>query len=106
MVKLASGVSVQATLPENGDVAAGREVSVVVRPEHTDLTADADAAVLHGTLANIVYFGTDTHYHIDLAGGGEFTVRMQNTRGNEAAYAAGEPVHIHLDANALQVLRD
>ena len=33
-----------------------------------------------GTLSNIVYFGTDTHYHVELDGGGEFIVRHQNSQ--------------------------
>ena len=34
-----------------------------------------------GTLENIVYFGTDTHYHVRAGGGSEFIVRQQNSRG-------------------------
>jgi spermidine/putrescine transport system ATP-binding protein len=103
---LPSGASVTVTLPEGSETAAGHEVTVVVRPEHADLCDDETTATLHGTLANIVYFGTDTHYYVELAEGGEFTVRMQNTRANEADYALGSPVHIRLDADSVQVLKD
>ncbi len=36
------------------------------------------ATLLNGMLENIVYFGTDTHYHVQLNGGGQFTVRQQS----------------------------
>jgi hypothetical protein len=42
---------------------------VVVRPEHARLVADAKKATLTGMLDNVVYFGTDTHYHVSLKGG-------------------------------------
>ena len=32
-----------------------------------------------GRLENVVYFGTDTHFHVRLDGGGEFIVRQQNS---------------------------
>jgi spermidine/putrescine transport system ATP-binding protein len=44
-------------------------VTVVVRPEHAVLTTDESAASLTGTVDNIVYFGTDTRYHLRLADG-------------------------------------
>ena len=55
------------------------KVTVVVRPEHASLVAASGKATLSGKLENIVYFGTDTHYHVKLNGGGEFTVRHQNS---------------------------
>ena len=55
-------------------------VTVVVRPEHASIVAACKARQrFPGKLENIVYFGTDTHYHVKLNGGGEFTVRHQNS---------------------------
>ena len=40
---------------------------------------------LEGVIENIVYFGTDTHFHLTLNGGEQFTVRKQNSSGNGGA---------------------
>ena len=45
------------------------KVTVVVRPEHADLAKAGKSQRLSGMLENIVYFGTDTHYHVQLADG-------------------------------------
>jgi spermidine/putrescine transport system ATP-binding protein len=98
-VKLDSGTRLSAALPE-GFKPAGR-VTVVVRPEHARLTKEGGA--LGGTLENIVYFGTDTHFHIRADGGTEFIVRQQNMRGAESGYAVGERIGIAIGSDAAQV---
>ena len=101
---LASGKTIEASLPE-GDIAAG-PVTAVVRPEHASLVKAGKTAALTGVLCNIVYFGTDTHYHVDVDSGGHFTVRMQNARGEAGSMAVGDKVGIVIDAGSAQVLRD
>ena len=102
VLRLASGRETGADLPE-GMQASGK-VTAAVRPEHTTLTAeDGD---LGGTLENIVYFGTDTHYHVRLADGAAFVVRNQTLRDSAEAFRAGQQVGIQLKADAIQVLRD
>ncbi len=103
-LKLASGKQIAASLPD-GDIAAGN-VTAVVRPEHASLTKPKASSVLTGVLENVVYFGTDTHYHVALATGGTFTVRMQNARGRAGEFGEGDKVGIDIDAGATQVLRD
>jgi spermidine/putrescine transport system ATP-binding protein len=103
-VKLDSGATVSASMPP-GATASGR-VTLVVRPEHTRLVVPANGAPLSGRLENVVYFGTDTHYHVQLAQGSEFIVRMQNTRDRGAAYEAGQIVGIDIGENAAQILKD
>jgi spermidine/putrescine transport system ATP-binding protein len=63
-------------------------------------------ATLKGVLQNVVYFGTDTHFHVQLDGGSEFVVRQQNRRGMASGLAAGEAVGITISDEAAQVLRD
>ncbi len=104
-VRLPSGARMNASLPVDAAVSNGK-VSVVVRPEHARLTRDLASAALKGKLDTVVYFGTDTHYHLKLASGEPFMVRQQNTRDGAAAFAAGEDVGITLSDNAVQVLRD
>ena len=103
-LKLASGKQIAASLPD-GDMAAGR-ITAVVRPEHASLTNPKASSVLAGTLETVVYFGTDTHYHVALTTGGTFIVRMQNARGQAGEFREGDKVGIDIDAGATQVLRD
>ena len=49
---------------------------------------------MQGTLENIVYFGTDTHYHRHLADGSVFTIRQQNRPGGAGAFAVGADVGV------------
>ena len=104
VLKLASGKTINASLPDSS-FSRGK-VSVVVRPEHATLTKPAASSVLRGTLDNVVYFGTDTHYHVALDTGGEFIVRLQNARGELGAFKAGDKVGVSIDKGAAQVLRD
>ncbi len=103
-VALDAGATITAGVAE-GFKPAGR-VTVVVRPEHADIVADKKRAPLSGRLENIVYFGTDTHYHVKLSGGGEFVVRHQNSRAGENEFKKGANVGITIEAGAAQVLKD
>ena len=102
-VVLPGGVQVPASVPEG--VGAG-EVSVVVRPEHAFLSEDRDASPLRGVVKNVVYFGTDTNYHLELATGGEFVVRMQNRRDAGTHFAEGRQAGVAFQENAVQALKD
>ena len=103
-LRLPSGTETDADMPEGLDDA--KKVTVVVRPEHARLAADAGEATLSGTLENIVYFGTDTHYHVRLDAGELFTIRAQNLRGRDETHESGSRIGIHLGDRAVQVLKD
>ncbi len=103
-VKLLSGATAKATAPA-GWTPEGA-VTIVVRPEHARLGAVGVDAPLSGRLENIVYFGTDTHYHLRLTDGGPFVVRMQNVRGNEEDFHVGDELPVEVGKNAMQILRD
>jgi spermidine/putrescine transport system ATP-binding protein len=103
-LRLPSGATLRAALADGA--AASGKVSVVIRPEHARLTAVGEGAPLTGRLETIVYFGTDTHYHLRLADGDPFVVRMQNRRGAEEAFVEGAEVGIAIGENAVQVLKD
>ncbi|WP_181702743.1 ABC transporter ATP-binding protein [Chthonobacter albigriseus] len=102
-IKLGTGAVIAAGVPD-GMTPAG-EVTVVVRPEHAVIT-DPETAAVKGTVDTVVYFGTDTHYHLKLDSGAPFTVRQQNRRGREVHLAAGQPVGIDIPGGVAQVLRD
>jgi spermidine/putrescine transport system ATP-binding protein len=104
-LKLASGAKINVTLPK-GMSGAGGQVTIAVRPERAVLCTDASAALLQGELQNIVYFGTDTHYHIKLPDGNAFTARVQNTRSRQAPFELGAQIGIAIEPEAIQVLRD
>jgi spermidine/putrescine transport system ATP-binding protein len=103
-IRLSGGATVEAGLPEG--LKPSGTVTIVVRPEHADVVRHGEPAALTGSLSNIVYFGTDTHYHVALDGGGEFIVRHQNSRGGEFSFRQGEKVGIAFEPDAAQVLRD
>ncbi len=102
-IRLPSGSIVASTI--NTGASPSGKVSVVVRPEHASITS-ADDADLTGRLENVVYFGTDTHYHLRLPGGEPFIVRRQNSRGGEESLTAGAEVGIRIGDNAVQILAD
>ena len=102
-VRLASGATLPAGLPEGFEPKG--TVTIVVRPEHARVVPEGEAAVFAGTVSNVVYFGTDTHYYVALDGGGQFMVRQQNSR-TAHDFEMGERVGIQIDELAARVLRD
>ncbi len=103
-VRLTSGREI--TLECDHPAAASRHLTLAVRPEQVRLTADGSASPLNGVLENIVYFGTDTHYHLRLQDGGSFTARLQNSRERQELFAEGDQLGIVFDPETVQVLRD
>ena len=104
-LKLSSGKEVKVELPE-GMVPADR-VTAVVRPEYAQLFAkDQNNSDLRGVLENIVYFGTDTHYHIRLPDETRFVIRRQNRLEDTETFDVGQTVDIAFKPNSVQVLRD
>jgi spermidine/putrescine transport system ATP-binding protein len=100
-IALDAGATIAAGLGE-GLTPSGK-VTVVVRPEHASIVAASGKVTLSGRLENIVYFGTDTHYHVKLDGGGEFTVRHQNFT-QRTGFKRG--IMALFGAEAARVLRD
>ncbi len=103
-VRLASGATRVASAP--ADSPASGQVSLVVRPERVGLCAPGDGAALMGRVENVVYFGTDTIYHLRLEGDAPFIVRLQNREGARVVHGQGETVGVMIADHALQVLRD
>ena len=81
--------TISAGLPD-GLKPSGR-VTLVVRPEHADLVKPGGAADLWGKLENVVYFGTDTHYHVRLDGGAAFHgAPAEQRHGVASAFETGD----------------
>ncbi|WP_397541930.1 polyamine ABC transporter ATP-binding protein [Roseovarius salis] len=103
-IRLASGAETRARAAQ-GAQGAGGQVTIAVRPEHARLD-DIDGALLPGTLENIVYFGTDTHYHVTLDAGGKFVIRQQNQPDAQQTHATGDRVGVSFAPGIGQVLKD
>jgi spermidine/putrescine transport system ATP-binding protein len=103
-VALASGAAITAGVPEG--FAPNGKVTVVVRPEHADIVKPGKGATVSGKLENIVYFGTDTHFHVKLKDAGEFIVRRQNAHAGHDHLETGKDVGVLFEPGAAQVLRD
>ena len=103
-VRFVGNATIAAGYPEGFDPSGN--VTLVVRPEHADLVADPGKGTISGTLSNIVYFGTDTHYHVTLDGGENFIVRHQNSRANSVRYETGDKVGILFEEDAARVLKN
>jgi spermidine/putrescine transport system ATP-binding protein len=103
-VRLPSG----AELPARGVNGAtdGAPVTLAIRPERVSFAAAGAGAPLEGTVETVVYFGTDTLFHLRLADGRPFVVRAQNREGARHALAPGDRVGLMLPPDALQVLAD
>ncbi|HFL6349454.1 TPA: TOBE domain-containing protein, partial [Pseudomonas aeruginosa] len=86
-----------ATTPGSG------AVTLAIRPERTELAADGQ---LEGVLENIVYVGTDTVYHLNVAGQPGFRVRQQNRDGARCPHSPGAKVRVRIPAAAIRVLAE
>lgn len=80
-------------------------MTLAVRPEHADL-CDPNSALLAGSLKNVVYFGTDTHYHVGLESGEMFILRRQNQPGHTQNWATGDRVGLDFAPGTAQILKD
>ena len=100
-VRLSSGREV--TAQGKSDVAG--KVTLAVRPEHAGLVAE-DAGDLRGRLTDVVYFGTDTHFHVALDDGTAVVLRQQNAPDRAAGHATGDRVGVAVPDGVAQVLAD
>lgn len=106
VARLASGKTVSIQNPDQRRVDPGARISVVVRPEHATLTKEPQEACLSATLNNIVYFGTDTRYHLSIDNGADFVVRRQNDPSHVEVFSEGDRVGISFNPDVMQMLND
>ena len=101
---LPCGAEIDTILPDG--MAPDGEVTAMIRPEHAEIVSDGGPCDLEGTLENVVYFGTDTHFHVRLKGGLPFVVRLQNGPSSATRLTPGLRVGVKIDEAAAKVLRD
>lgn len=83
----------------------GRSVSIAIRPEQLRLMPAGTQDSLPATVTRSVYFGTDSHIHMELQDGTEMVARLQ-TDATQDSLANGAQVGITFAPHALQVLED
>ncbi|RJG12527.1 ABC transporter ATP-binding protein [Pseudomonas cavernicola] len=96
-VRLADGQLLSAFSSKRG------AVTLAIRPERVSLAEDGQ---LEALVENVVYVGTDTVYHLQVAGQSGFRVRQQNRDGALCAYGPGERVRVRVAATAIKVLNE
>ncbi|KMW58604.1 Putrescine transport ATP-binding protein PotA [Candidatus Rhodobacter oscarellae] len=98
MARLPCGHAV--ALPEGATM--GRS-TLLVRPEHLGIAApQGNETELLGQIENLVYLGTDTHFHLRLAQGPTLVARRQNDPAEQARFAVGDQVAVEIDGRAVQ----
>jgi spermidine/putrescine transport system ATP-binding protein len=110
------GGVVELEIPASGTVhinstrtfTSGQKVSIAVRPEKLRLNVPIENGNnLFGTVEDIVYIGTDTHYGIRLRGGQKARVREQNvTREHKSIAKTGEEVQVSFTQTSPRVLTE
>jgi len=88
------------------DAALNTAVNITVRPEQAVLVEDLDSADLQGTVTNVMYSGTDSHFHIELANKEEFIAKLQNAGPTRRDWKTGQTVGIKLHNDAVQIVTD
>jgi len=95
--RLASGAVVEAAAQ---DLAPGARVALSTRPERLSF---GPAGTLEGVVDAVVYFGTDTTFHVALDGGaGTIRVREQNLAGRDLPHGRGDRVRVVVPEAALR----
>ena len=85
----------------------GRDGLYMVRPERITLGPDGDAgASVNGRIAEVVYLGMHTRYHVETGDGDRLIVDLQNLagRGTAAGLGVGAPVSLSWSAEHMQPL--
>ena len=91
------------TLPEAHD----GPITLMIRPEHIVVEGNVpDALHFEASVAQLVFFGTDTHIHLRLPDGTELVARVQNALHQGRTLTEGERIPISLPAEALRIVRD
>ena len=99
-VRLASGDVVDFETAVKGDV------TLTIRPEQLRLGAVTEAGAIGATISNLVYFGTDTHVHLELADRTELVARVQSPATGDAGLEKGAKVGVRFAPGALAIVGD
>lgn len=71
------------------------------------LAAETDQSIVHGTIKDVVYIGTDTRYQVTLEAGVDVIVRVQNFGDRyDIPLSVGDPVYVHWAPENAQLLTE
>jgi spermidine/putrescine transport system ATP-binding protein len=114
-----AGEDAEVELPGSGALLARRgaeitlagRTTLAVRPEKMTLLPETAPAapgwnILTGTISEVIYVGTFTHYIVALPGGATFTVHQQNRTLGEPEYRTGDAVRVGFDPMCATLLAD
>ena len=94
-------------LPKSKRSESFGQKSILIRPEHVIMKSiSPEKSTFKGKIYNIVYFGTDTHFHLELPTGEDFTIRKQNTPNEGNEFEIGSVVELVIDEDAIKILND
>ena len=100
-----------ARLAVPGEAEAGTRLALAVRPEKIELAASGNgkAGSLTGRVADAIYQGTSTAYHVELGaepGGARIVVLWANHEDGRLRFEIGQQVAVTLPPRALRVLAE
>lgn len=92
---------------ECGDLAASGTASAVVRPERLRVLPHAEAGenCIPGMVDRTVFVGSNLQVMVRLANGGLLQASVANEGADLAHHAQGQPVAVHVPAEALRILK-
>ncbi len=99
-VRLGSGDYVAFETAVKGDV------TLTIRPEQLRLGPVKEEGAIGATISNLVYFGTDTHVHLELADRTELVARVQSPATGDAGLEKGAKVGVRFAPGALAIVGD
>ena len=106
----ANGVSF--TGRSNHKLSNGTAAALAIRPEKIWLlpknkTKSNERVSIDGTVADVIYIGTDNRYQVELATGGKIFVRVQNLGFEQGLmFQRGDEVSVQFSAENAQVLTE
>jgi spermidine/putrescine transport system ATP-binding protein len=81
----------------------GQKVTLAIRPEQVRI---GEAEGLPALVTGNVYFGTDTHCHLELSGGAGVVARLQSAADDATPLGEGTAVRVSFTPGSVQVLAD
>jgi spermidine/putrescine transport system ATP-binding protein len=91
-------------VPSSRQLQTGESVVAAIRPESVVLTDDGAEDSIPATVTDAIYFGTDTHCHVELDNREALVIRLQNARADRVDLNPGARVGVRFDPDAVQVL--